>query len=245
MIPGIKKTSGNEKPPIIAIHGANGVGKTTLGASANSPIFVPTEDGLTGIAGIDTFAVSKSYPEFKANIEALIKEEHDYKTIVVDSLDWLETLIHAQTALAHKKESIEAFGYGKGYVEALVYWREFINMVKFLRDKKRMAVLMIAHTHIRRHEPPEGDSYDRYEIKLHRMASALVQEACDIVGFACHDNIIVKKNEGFNQTRAVAKATGKRSLQVGYSPAYESKNRYGMPETIDLSWSDLIKNITN
>lgn len=39
--------SGREnRPPRIMIYGSEGVGKSTFGASAPSPIFIQTEDGL-------------------------------------------------------------------------------------------------------------------------------------------------------------------------------------------------------
>ena len=60
----------------------------------------------------------------------------------------------------------------KRYAEALTIWREYIDKLNGLRDRKGMAVIQIAHTDIKRFDSPEHEPYDRYVIKLHARASA-------------------------------------------------------------------------
>ena len=76
-------------------------------------------------------------------------DELDYNSLVIDSLDWLEPLIFAKTCETHKQASIESFGYGRGYVEALKYWREILDMVNRLRNEKKMRIVLIAHNQIK------------------------------------------------------------------------------------------------
>ena len=87
-------------------------------------------------------------------LDALLNEEHPYRTVVVDSVDWLEPLIWAETARRNCLPSIESPGYGKGYAEALNVWREYIDKLNALRDRKGMAVVQIAHTDIKRFDSP-------------------------------------------------------------------------------------------
>lgn len=47
------------------------------------------------------------------------------KTLAVDSIDWMEGLIHKAVAKADGKENIEEIGYGRGYKLALDYWTQF------------------------------------------------------------------------------------------------------------------------
>ena len=56
------------------------------------PIFVQTEDGL-GEIDCAKFPLAKSLAEVNDELLALRDEEHDYKSVVIDSLDWLERLI--------------------------------------------------------------------------------------------------------------------------------------------------------
>ena len=52
-------------------------------------------------------------------IGALYTEDHAFRTVVVDSLDWLEPLVWEHTARTNGWKNIEQPGYGKGYVAAL------------------------------------------------------------------------------------------------------------------------------
>ena len=80
------------KPPKLVLYGGAGIGKTSFAASMNSPIFVLTEDGM-GKIECDHFEVAKDYDSFLTNVKSLLDEEHEYKTVAIDSLDWLEPLI--------------------------------------------------------------------------------------------------------------------------------------------------------
>ncbi|MFV0444424.1 MAG: AAA family ATPase, partial [Planctomycetaceae bacterium] len=65
---------------------------TTFGAMAPQPIFIPTEDGLAGI-DVPRFPLAGSFEEVLAALMALYTEPHDYRTVVLDSLDWTERLV--------------------------------------------------------------------------------------------------------------------------------------------------------
>ena len=98
---------------------------------------------------------------------------------------------------ANNWPTIEFPGFGKGYAEAVNIWREYIDKLNALRDEKGMAVLQIAHTDIKRFDSPEHEPYDRYVIKLHTRAAALLQEHSDVVLFANYRISTVKSYAGF------------------------------------------------
>lgn len=239
----IAKTRRATRPPRMVIHGEHGVGKSTLGANAHQPIFLPLEDGLSGLE-VDAFPQLTSYSEVKEALKALAEGDHTFGTVVVDTLDWLEPLIWKAVCHDHDKDSIEDLGYGKGYVEAASYWREFLDDCDKLRERG-MAVILIAHSEIKRFDSPDMDSYDRYQIKLHRMASALVQEWADIIGFAQVETSIKKEDAGFNKKKAKGISTGRRLLRVVEKPAYVAKNRYNLPDSLPLDWGTLVEAIQN
>ena len=166
-------------------------------------------------------------------------EKHDYKTVVIDSLDHLEPLIWKKVCEDNNVKSIEQLTYGKGYTMALDLWRDLLSGLRHLRDNQGMNVMLIAHHQIRKHADPEMEQIDRYEIKLHAKASALVQESCDLVLFAKHKVMVKKEDTGFGNTRARGISTGKRVLCTVETPAYVAKNRFGLPDEIDLSWGAL------
>ena len=103
-------------------------------------------------------------------------------TVVIDSLDWLEQLIWRQVvrergpANKTKVDNIEDFGFARGYIYAIDYWREVLDGLNGLRNDRQMMVVLIAHAKIERFENPETEAYDRYSPRLNKHASALVQE---------------------------------------------------------------------
>ena len=104
------------KPSIVIIYGPSGLGKTTLAVGSKNPIVLQTEEGLgilTNNRDIPHFPLAKDYDTFYGYLRSLVDaDELEYNTLVIDSLDWLEPLIHAKTCEAHKQPSIESFGYG-------------------------------------------------------------------------------------------------------------------------------------
>lgn len=238
----ISKTTRNSLPPRVVVHGDGGVGKSTFAAGAYKPIFLPFEDGLSGLE-VDSFPLLRSYQDAVDAIASLASGEHGYGTAVVDSLDWLEPLVWEKVTRDHGKKSIEEIPYGKGYAEALPLWRSLLDGLNHLRETRGMAVILIAHSQIKRFEAPDSEPFDRYEIKLHRGANAMVREWGDVIGFAHHETAIKKDSNGFT-TRARGVGTGRRLLRVAETPACVAKNRYSLPDVIPLSWDALMGAMT-
>lgn len=230
------------KPPRILLYGTHGVGKTYFAACAPSPIFLQTEDGL-GDIDAPTFGLLRSYDEAMQAISSLYSEEHDYKSVVIDSLDWLEPLLWAQVAKDNGWANIEAPGYGRGYVAALDGWRVLIEGLNALRDEKGMAVILIAHSEIKRFDSPETEPYDRYQVKLHARASALIQEHVDCVFFANWRVSTVKSDVGFNKKVVRAVGGNDRLIYTTERPAFLAKNRHSMPESLPMDWSAVATHI--
>ena len=223
-------------PPNILLHGVAGVGKTTFAANSIKPVVVSTEDGL-GILDVPHFPLATSFEEVIADLQALHVEAHDYQTVVIDSVDWLEPLVWARTCSENNWDNLEAPGYGKGYTAALDVWRDYLGWLDALRNDRGMTVIQIAHTDIRRFDDPERDPYDRYLIKLHARASALLQEHADVVLFANYRISTVKSDVGFNKKVTRALGSGERVLYTKERPAFLAKNRFKLPDSMDLDWS--------
>src|SRR5262245_39402185 len=219
----------------ILTHGVAGIGKTTFAAQSERAVFVPTEDGL-GALKVPHFPLAKSFDAVMEALAALYTEPHDYKTVVVDSVDWLEPLVWERACKDNGWGSIEEPGYGKGYVAALDLWRQYLEGLNALRDERGMTVIQIAHTDIKRFDSPEHEPYDRYVIKLHGRAAALLQEHSDVVLFANYRISTVKSDVGFNKKITRALGSGERVLYTAERPAFLAKNRYGLPDVLPLDW---------
>ena len=236
-------TRGKEnKPPRIFLYGQEGVGKSCTAAQAPNPVFIQTEDGLDEI-NTAKFPLAHSLNDVLNALAALRDEQHDFRTVVLDSADWLERLIWDKVCQDFGVRSIEKAdgGYGKGYVHALTYWRQIVSLLNDLRNVRGMIVIVIAHSKVERFEDPENAAYDRYTPRLHKSATSLLCEWVDAVLFATK-RFRVSKEEGtgFQGDRAIATAIGanggERILRTVGSPACTAKNRFNLPAEIPLSW---------
>lgn len=240
----ISKTTRNSLPPRVVVHGPQKVGKSTFAAGAYNPIFIALEDGLSGI---ETSAFNGGQPlsSFEDVMQAIdsLTAPNDFGTVVVDSLDWLEPLVWAHACKRNGWTSIEQPGYGKGYIEANADWRRFFDALNDLRINYGKAIVLIAHSQVKRFEAPDLEAFDRYELKLQKGPLGLAVEWADIIGFAQEETAIKKESTGFN-TRSRGVSTGRRVLHVNAKPSFIAGNRYGMPNTIDLTWSALMEAMT-
>jgi nucleoside-triphosphatase THEP1 len=231
------------RAPKIVIYGPPKVGKSTFAAQAPKAIGIITEEGLDNL-DVDAFPKATKLDEVNAALTTLSTEQHDYQTVFVDSLDWLEPLILAKVCEAHRVKNIEDIGYGKGYIMADDLWRDFFAALDYLRNERNMTVICIAHEQINKvRNPTLADDYDAYSLKLNKRAVGIINEWADIIGFANHEVITRATDAGFNQKDIKAVSTGARKLHLNPHPAYIAGNRYGMPD-VPLSWAAFSQALT-
>ena len=232
-------------PPRLLLYGTEGIGKSTTASQAPAPIFVQTEDGLDQI-DCASFPLAKTLQDVVDALSSLFTQEHDFQTVVIDSLDWLERLIWDKVCAEYGVKSIEKAdgGYAKGYTHALTQWREVLSGLDALRNQRNMAIILLAHAKVEKFEDPESVAYDRYSPRLHQHAAALITEWADAVLFATRKIITQTEDAGFNRKRSIAAGLGKdggeRILRCVGSPACVAKNRFDLPAELPLSWAALM-----
>ncbi len=238
-------------PPRIMIYGTEGIGKSTFASQAPEPIFIPTEDGLSEI-DCASFPLARKLADVRVCLEALAIENHNYQTLVIDSLDWLEKLIWKQICIDEGVGSIEKVGggYGKGYVRAAEIMTGILDMLNALRIERGLLILLIAHAKVERFEDPESSAYDRYSPRLNKHTNAAVTEWSDAVLFATRDMVTRTEETGFGKKRTIAsgkgiEAGGERVLRTIGCPSCVAKNRYGLPFQIPLSWDAFMGCLNN
>lgn len=229
------KTGKIKQPVLMLAYGVDGVGKSTLAASAPKPVFMGTENG-TAFLDVARLPSPASFKEALAMLDELATGTHEFQTLAVDSVDWLEPLVFRQVVEDQKNpkiQNIEDLGYGKGYVMALDYWRAFLTKLNAIREKKGMHVILIGHAVAKLFKDPQHQTeYERYQLKLNEKAASLLREAVDYVLFANFEVNTYKDDK--KKTRALGEGT--RLLYTERRPGFDAKSRSELPFEMPLSW---------
>lgn len=230
------------KPLRLLVYGVDGIGKSTFAAGAPSPVFVGVEDG-TATLDVPRFPEPRTWFDMLAALDELEAGDHPFRTVVVDTLDWLEPLCWIQVVGVGRRtrdgvliENIEDIPYGKGYNAALDEWRVLLARLDRLRDVRGMHSILLAHASIRTFRNPDGEDFDRYELKLHAKAAGLIREWSDAVLFATHEQYTNKKDK---RSPAKGVSTGARIMHTERRAAFDAKNRHNLPEILPLDYGAL------
>lgn len=236
----LEKITKKQKPraPRIMMIGVEGVGKSTAGASMPNPVFVCGESGLVGpqFAEIPSFT-PENWGEILQFLDELAANRGDFKTVVIDTLDWVEPMLYSHVCAKNGHKNIEDFGYGKGYVVAQQEARQLLMRLDRL-NLDGMNVLLLCHSQIKTVNNPVGDNYDHFESKLNAKISGIFREWCDCVLFAQFD--MYTRKDGM---RSKAYGGDGRIVQTTHSAAWDAKNRYGLPEVMPLDMPAIMEAI--
>lgn len=211
---------------MVCLYGQPGVGKSTLASQAPSPLFCDVEGGVARIncASIltpDWLSVERARDYFASQSE--------FQTLVIDTADVLEKKLWQHLCRTRKWASIEAPGYGRGYAEALETWVAFLEKCREIA-KSGKNIIFTAHSEVKTFLNPEGESYDRHNMKLHTKVSEHFFGQMDGV-FFCHFDSTVRKNAGGDM---VAIATGERLIACSDTLTAQVKNRFGLQGKVPL-----------
>jgi len=219
-------------PDRILLVGTEGIGKSSFAAAAPAPIFIAAEDGVRHL-NVASFPEPQTFGEVLDGLRTLATEQHDYKTAVIDTVDWIEPLIWRDVCERNGWPNIEHPGYGKGYAVALEDWRKLLVALDHLRNARGMEIILLAHATVKAFSNPAGGDYSRYECKLAKAAAALVREWCDANLFAVHEEFVTEA-KGLARSKGVS--TGRRVLKTERCAAWDAKNRHGLPAELPLDY---------
>ena len=224
-------TTGVEKTPIkTVIYGAEGVGKSSLAAKFPNALFLDTEGGTSRL-DVSRIKIT-GWEELLATVKEVIAYPEVCKSLVIDTADWAESFCIDYICAKYRQVSIESFGYGKGYTYLQEEFGEFLKLLNKLTEVGINPVI-IAHGKPRKFElPDEQGAFDRYETKLTRQVAPLIKEWCDMLLFCNYKTFVVTTENNAKKAQG-----GKRVMYTTHNPCWDAKNRFDLPDELDLDFA--------
>jgi len=229
-------------PSRVVFHGQGGIGKTSFAAQAPDPIFLlsPGETGLHTLidAGqlpeVPSLEVG-SWPGLLGLIDELTTAETSYRTCVLDTADGFEKLCnrHVRDTDYNGDGSERGFeGYQRGYkTVANGPWQELLAALDRMRELKRMAIILLAHTGVGNFANPNGADFNRFTPAMAKYSWELTFAWADMVLFGQREIVTVKER---GDRKAKGKGGSARIISTEYDAIADAKNRHNLPPEIDM-----------
>ena len=233
------------KPPRVVIMGDPGAGKTWWGLTSAKPFLINTDDGASEIMAqkgleysLDVIPSrvieedSVKWDEITGLIDFMLTGDHDFKNLVIDSLDGIEKLYEAWACKKNKWQSMEDVGYGKSYAVTRGILQAFLSKLSRIRDERGMGIIICAHTVIRDVNDPRIGQYSSHTLKLHKNSNPDVREWSDALLFLAYEQNKVLDKGAFNNAKVTMAQTANRYLICQGGRGVQAKNRFGLPEEL-------------
>ena len=225
-----------DRAPVVTITGDSGIGKTSLSCTFPNPIVIRGEDGLQAVAADkrpDAFPLLQNPDQLWDELGALIKEDHQYRTLIIDSVTALERMFiqHIVESDPKMPKSINQAmgGYGAGLQAVAAMHQRVRKAAGILNERRGMSIVFVAHADTEVIELPDQDPYTRYSLRLGKRSMAPYIDDSDIVGFLRLQTFTV--GDG---ARKKAISDGTRNICCYATAANFSKNRFGISQDIEV-----------
>lgn len=227
-------------PQRTVIYGVPKIGKSTWASHAPDVVWIPVEEGANAL-DVSSFPRVLTWGDMLDALDALTDGKHSYRTAVIDTLDVLEGIVWkrtCQTKLNGDKrvQSIEDYGFAKGYIFALDIWSELLARLDTLRDKRGMDIILVAHATLVTVKSPDTEDFQRYDLQLHHKAASLIRGWADHVLFATTQIGLHKQNQ-----RMKVSSLGDRVLHTHSAPGWVAGTRSSAPAELPLSYAAWIE----
>lgn len=221
----------------MVFYGPEGIGKSTLASQCPDPLFIDTE-GSTKQMDVARLPVPETWKDILDEVKYVYQNPESCKTLVIDTADWAEMLC-VKELLGNSMESIEDFGYGKGYVKLAEKFKTLLDELD-KAIKAGIHVVITAHAMMRKFEQPdEIGAYDRWEMKLQKKTAPMVKEWADMVLFCNYKTYVVNVDNQGAQKGKNKVMGGERVMYTSHHNCWDAKNRFGLEECLPMKFESI------
>lgn len=236
----------------VLLVGPPKLGKTTMAGGAPSPVFIQADEG--GLASLPEgipSAVPTAWDRTPGSdpneltviglVRSILEGEHDYRTLVLDTINRIELLLWRWICRIGQVDTIEMFGggYGKGYTRALEEVNRLIDLLHQVKSRRGMHWIAISHQVTKTAKDATQDDYERVMMQLNEKSAGAWEGAADTIIYAQPEiqtfDHINKDKEG---ERRKVEITGRTIAVVKPGRGISAGSRDLVRSPMVLSWPE-------
>ena len=253
----LKPRVASKPVPRIVYYAVEGFGKTTFAAGGPDPVVLAARDEK-GVQRLLDSGTIKPLPvidiadwnELLSTLDSLASQQHDRKTIVLDSLGAFERLCQEEVIRRDFKGDPGDggfLGFGRGPKVCLTEWTRLLQKLDAL-NAKGMMIVVLGHSYVEKFKNPTGADFDRFSCKMDPLAWSMVKGWADCVWFGNFLTITqqaskLAKAKGIGGTDRVVYTQRRDSHDA--KPGYVMPNEIVLPEDPAQVWNELTQHIFN
>lgn len=209
----------------ILLYGSPKLGKSSFASKAPGSLFFECEPGLNHL---EVFKVpTYSWEAFLEACKLVAKGDHNFKTIVIDTVDNAFKMCSDYVCAKHGIEYEGDMGHGKGWALVKNEWHRVLTRLASLP----YGLILISHAVDKTIETRTGE-YTKTQPSLPDRARNVVLGLVDII---LYGDSIAKKD-------AAGNVTIERVVRTKPHPTYEAGDRTGrLPELLPLDYEQFMK----
>lgn len=191
---------------------------------------------LLGMGSVPARAAASvnTWSELLATLDSFLEAgELPFKTLVLDAMNGFERLCHEHVCQVEFNGDAGDKGFmsfHKGYAISVTHWMQFLNRLERINQRGIM-IMCLDHVQVKTHQNPLGADFDKYMTACHPKTMDATGKWADAILFGNYVTIVdtekgKKKGKGIGGTQRV--------IYTQQCDAFQAKNRYNMPECIEI-----------